>query len=155
MTVTYLNARKAPLDIARELASEFARTAVDRDAQGGTPKAERDRLRQSGLLALSIPAALGGLGASWSETFEVVREFARVDSSIGHVFGFHHLMLATVRLFARPEQSRTMADVVQAHRQSQLVLGQHPEPAGHPDRLKRTQRLARVFRAEKLLLRCQ
>ena len=34
----------------------------------------------------------------------MVREFARVDSSIAHVFGFHHLMLATVRLFARPEQ---------------------------------------------------
>jgi len=33
-----------------------------------------------------------------------VREFAKVDSSIAHVFGFHHLMLATVRLFARPEQ---------------------------------------------------
>jgi len=34
----------------------------------------------------------------------VVREFARVDSSLAHVFGFHHLMLATVRLFSRPEQ---------------------------------------------------
>ncbi len=27
-----------------------------------------------------------------------------VDSSIAHVFGFQHLMLATVRLFSRPEQ---------------------------------------------------
>ena len=33
-----------------------------------------------------------------------MREFAKVDSSIAHVFGFHHLMLATVRLFSRPEQ---------------------------------------------------
>ncbi|MFX6645025.1 monooxygenase, partial [Acinetobacter baumannii] len=40
----------------------------------------------------------------WSETLEVVREFAKVDSSIAHVFGFQHLMLATVRLFSRPEQ---------------------------------------------------
>jgi len=104
LTVTLLNARKAPLDIARELATEFARTAVDRDARGGTPKAERDRLRNSSLLSLSIPRQFGGLGANWSETFEVVREFARVDSSIAHVFGFHHLMLATVRLFAKPTQ---------------------------------------------------
>ncbi|MBD4432937.1 monooxygenase, partial [Xanthomonas citri pv. citri] len=28
----------------------------------------------------------------------------RVDSSIAHVYGFQHLMLATVRLFSRPEQ---------------------------------------------------
>jgi alkylation response protein AidB-like acyl-CoA dehydrogenase len=107
VTVTLLNARKAPQEIARELASEFARTAVDRDARGGTPKVERDRLRNSGLLSLSIPRQLGGLEANWSETFEIVREFARVDSSIAHVFGFHHLMLATVRLFAKPSQWQT------------------------------------------------
>ena len=107
MTVTQLNARKAPLDIARELAVEFALTAVERDAQGGTPKHERNLLRDSGLLAMSIPGQFDGLNATWSETFEVVREFARVDSSIAHVFGFHHLMLATVRLFAKPSQWQT------------------------------------------------
>jgi alkylation response protein AidB-like acyl-CoA dehydrogenase len=86
------------------LAAEFALTAVERDERGGTPKAERDALRHSGLLALSIPTRFGGLGANWSETLTIVREFAKVDSSIAHVFGFHHLMLATVRLFSRPEQ---------------------------------------------------
>ncbi|QBF27343.1 monooxygenase [Pseudomonas tructae] len=93
-----------PWQIARELTTEFARTAVERDRQGGTPKAERDAIRSSGLLALSIPRDFGGLGGSWAQTFEVVREFARVDSSLAHVFGFHHLMLATVRLFATPAQ---------------------------------------------------
>jgi alkylation response protein AidB-like acyl-CoA dehydrogenase len=94
----------SPLQTARLLAAEFALTAVERDERGGTPKAERDALRHSGLLALSIPVQYGGLGASWSDTLTIVREFAKVDSSIAHVFGFHHLMLATVRLFARPEQ---------------------------------------------------
>ena len=104
MTASLQDARHCPLHTARELATEFARTAVERDERGGTPKSERDALRASGLLALSIPRQFGGLGASWSDTFEVVREFARVDSSIAHVFGFHHLMLATVRLFGSPEQ---------------------------------------------------
>jgi alkylation response protein AidB-like acyl-CoA dehydrogenase len=90
--------------IALELAQEFARTAVARDQRGGTPKAERDLLRQSGLLSLTIPDELGGVGASWQETLEVVRILSRADSSLGHVFGFHHLMLATVRLFAAREQ---------------------------------------------------
>lgn len=93
-----------PLQTVRELTPWFAETAVDRDAKGGTPKAERDALRDSGLLALVIPRQHGGLGASWYDTFEVVREVARVDSSLAHVFGFHHLMLATVRLFSSPEQ---------------------------------------------------
>ncbi|AOY90719.1 monooxygenase [Cupriavidus sp. USMAA2-4] len=86
------------------LARQFAESAVERDAVGGTPKAERDALRRSGLLSLAIPKDYGGQGADWAETLDTVRQFARVDSSIAHVYGFHHLMLATVRLFARPDQ---------------------------------------------------
>lgn len=87
-----------------ELVRQFAETAVQRDAQGGTPKAERDALRCSGLLSLAIPKDYGGQGSDWAEILDTVRQFARVDSSIAHVYGFHHLMLATVRLFARPDQ---------------------------------------------------
>lgn len=95
---------ESPRDIARDLMQRFAATAVERDERGGTPKAERDALRESGLLALSIPHEFGGGGADWRETLDVVRLLAQADSSIAHVFGFHHLMLATVRLFARPAQ---------------------------------------------------
>ena len=104
MTAKPHSALPSPLQTAKLLAAEFALTAVERDERGGTPKTERDALRQSGLLALSIPTQYGGLGARWSETLGIVREFAKVDSSIAHVFGFHHLMLATVRLFSRPDQ---------------------------------------------------
>lgn len=104
MTAIHSSKLETPLQIAQALAAEFAKTAAERDQLGGTPKTERDALRQSGLLALSIPQQYGGLGASWSDTLAVVREFAKVDSSIAHVYGFQHLMLATVRLFSRPEQ---------------------------------------------------
>lgn len=97
------NAESVP-DCVQRLATAFAATAGERDALGGTPKAERDALRQSGLLALSIPKDFGGLGANWRETLDVVRVLGSADSSIAHVFGFHHLMLATVQLFARQEQ---------------------------------------------------
>ncbi|WP_145013046.1 acyl-CoA dehydrogenase family protein [Pseudomonas oryzihabitans] len=88
------------------LLAAFAASAAERDRQGGTPKAERDALRQSGLLALSIPRELGGLGASWDQTLAAVRQLARVDSSLAHVFGFHHLLLATAQLFGQPAQWR-------------------------------------------------
>lgn len=93
-----------PLLTARRLAAQFAQTAIERDAAGGTPKTERDALRHSGLLALSIPRELGGLGGNWRQTLTAVRELAKVDSAVAHVFGFHHLMLATLRLFARESQ---------------------------------------------------
>lgn len=104
MTATQQPTMLSPLQIAHRLAIDFNETAAERDLRGGTPKAERDALRASGLLNLSIPKQYGGRGASWSESLDVVREFAKVDSSIAHVFGFHHLMLATVRLFSRPDQ---------------------------------------------------
>ncbi|WP_437880463.1 acyl-CoA dehydrogenase family protein [Pseudomonas sp. LRF_L74] len=94
----------SPLQTARRLAADFAETAAERDVKGGTPKAERDAIRQSGLLSLVIPSQFGGIGANWSDTLNIVREFAKVDSSIAHVFGFQHVMLATVRLFSQPEQ---------------------------------------------------
>lgn len=87
----------------------LAATAVERDRRGGTPKIERDLLRDSGLLGLSTPRELGGLEAPWSVTLRVVRQLARVDGSVAHVFGFHHLLLTTVRLFGSPAQFRSWA----------------------------------------------
>jgi alkylation response protein AidB-like acyl-CoA dehydrogenase len=97
-------ARDTILEHVRRLATRFAATAVERDARGGTPKSERDALRDSGLLALSIPADYGGIGANWRVTLDAVRVLGAADSSVAHVFGFHHLLLATTRLFGRPEQ---------------------------------------------------
>ncbi|MGK3995476.1 acyl-CoA dehydrogenase family protein [Sorangium sp. So ce1024] len=109
-------AHQAPgsaLELADELARAFAATAVERDRRGGTPKEERDALRRSGLLSLSVPADLGGWGAPWPVVLEVVRRIARADSAIAHVFGFHHLMLATLTLFGSAAQARRLhADTV-------------------------------------------
>jgi len=105
-TVSRMTARS--IDEAERIAHELAKTAAQRDVLGGTPKAERDLLRASGLLSLIIPTELGGLGADWAETLEVVRRIARVDASVAHVFGFQHLLLATLRLFGSEAQWRPL-----------------------------------------------
>jgi alkylation response protein AidB-like acyl-CoA dehydrogenase len=110
-----LHTCETPRQTAGRLAVQFAATAAERDARGGTPKAERDALRASGLLALSIPAQLGGLGANWRETLDVVRIIGRADSSLAHIFGFHHLMLATTRLFGLPSQWETWFEQTARH----------------------------------------
>jgi alkylation response protein AidB-like acyl-CoA dehydrogenase len=83
---------------------EWAQTAAARDKAGGTAFHERNLLRESGLLRLSVPAKFGGMGAAWSTTLDVVRRMAQVDSSLAHLFAFHHLQLATIRLFGSPDQ---------------------------------------------------
>jgi alkylation response protein AidB-like acyl-CoA dehydrogenase len=98
----YLN--QSPLEIAQSLAETFAQTAAERDKQGGNPKVERDLIRQSGLLGLSIPKQYGGQGADWQTIFNTIQTMAQVDSSLAHVYGFHHLLIATVQLFSQPEQ---------------------------------------------------
>lgn len=92
------------LATAKQLAEQFAQTAAERDKAGGNPKLERDLIRQSGLLGLSIPQKYGGQGANWKTIFQTIQSIAQVDSSLAHVYGFHHLLIATVQLFAQPEQ---------------------------------------------------
>ena len=95
---------ETPVDIAEKLAQQFALTAAERDKKGGNPKAERDLIRQSGLLSLSIPTQYGGQGADWNTIFKTIQTIAQVDSSLAHVYGFHHLLIATVQLFSQPDQ---------------------------------------------------
>ena len=58
---------------------------------------------------MSIPVRLGGSGADWATTLRAVRTISRADGSLGHVFGFQHLLLATVRLFGTPAQFDALA----------------------------------------------
>lgn len=94
------------LTLATSLAKEFAETAIDRDAQAGTPKQERDRLRQSNLLKLIIPKEYGGLGETWITTLKISRELAKADSSIAHIFSYHHLGVVIPHIFGSPEQKQ-------------------------------------------------
>jgi len=92
------------LALATALAEEFATTAVERDAKGGTPKQERDRIRASGLLKLIVPKEYGGLGETWITTLKISRELAKVDSSIAHVFSYHHLGVIIPHIFGSTAQ---------------------------------------------------
>jgi alkylation response protein AidB-like acyl-CoA dehydrogenase len=97
-----------PIAIASALAARLAESAVERDRAGGHAATEREWIRESGLLALSIPAEYGGQGASWSTVYQVIRILARADSALAHVFGFHHLQLAGIRLYGSAQQQRRL-----------------------------------------------
>jgi alkylation response protein AidB-like acyl-CoA dehydrogenase len=114
--LTATDVTREPLVIAETVASDLEITAVERDRLGGTPKRERDALRASGLLNLIVPADLGGASATWTVALRAVRTIARADGSLGHVFGFQHLLLATVRLFGTRAQFESLARATVAGR---------------------------------------
>lgn len=92
--------------LASFLAQEFATTAAERDAKGGTANYERTRLRESGLLNLIVPKEYGGIGETWLTAMTIVREFARVDSSIAHILGYHYIQVIAPHLFGTPQQAQ-------------------------------------------------
>ncbi|MCZ3379105.1 acyl-CoA dehydrogenase family protein [Rhizobium sp. AG207R] len=81
---------------AVELRRAFDRDAVERDKLGGRPTEQIRLLKESGLPSAQIPTRYGGRGASWLSILRVVREFARTDGSLAHLFGYHHLPLNLV-----------------------------------------------------------
>jgi alkylation response protein AidB-like acyl-CoA dehydrogenase len=81
---------------ATELRRLFDRDAVERDKEGGKPTEQIRLLKESGLPSAQIPVQYGGRGASWLSIMRVVREFARTDGSLAHLFGYHHLPLNLV-----------------------------------------------------------
>ena len=94
------------LAVAAELAQRLAATANQRDQAGGHAAQEREWIRESGLLTLSIPTSFGGQGADWPTVYQVIRILARADSALAHVFGFHHLQLAGIQLYGSAQQQR-------------------------------------------------
>jgi alkylation response protein AidB-like acyl-CoA dehydrogenase len=90
--------------VVRALLEDFAASAAERDRVGGTARRERDLIRHSGLLSLTIPRELGGAGSDLNEALTLTRQIAAVDGSLAHLFAFHHLMLATLQLYGPKEQ---------------------------------------------------
>ena len=97
-----------PIAAADRLAERLATTAVERDRIGGHAAEEREWIRESGLLALSVPAEFGGLGADWPTVYRTVRIVARADSALAHLLGFHHLQLAGIQLYGSSQQQRRL-----------------------------------------------
>jgi alkylation response protein AidB-like acyl-CoA dehydrogenase len=105
-----------PLAVATDLARRLAHTANARDQAGGHAHEEREWIRASGLLTLSIPTAYGGQGADWPTVLHVVRILARADSALAHIVGFHHLQLAGIQLYGTPQQQRRfLTQTVEQH----------------------------------------
>ncbi len=104
------------LRIADDLARQLAATVVERDRAGGHAAKEREDIRASGLLALTIPAAFGGLGADWPTFYATLRRLAQADSALAHLYGFHHLQMATLLLYGTQAQQRQQFEDTVAQR---------------------------------------
>ncbi len=86
------------LAIATELSASFAAEAGARDADRALPHDQVQALKDSGLLALSVPVEYGGIAAPAAVIAEVFRLLAHGDPSLAQIPHSHYTFLEAVRL---------------------------------------------------------
>jgi alkylation response protein AidB-like acyl-CoA dehydrogenase len=98
------NRKELPIDAipdvfyrANVLASEFASRAARHDRDASFPFENFTALSEAGLLALTVPAALGGSGAGALDAARIINIVAKADPSTALVLSMHyiqHLVMA-------------------------------------------------------------
>ncbi len=91
--------------IAADLSKEFATTAIERDKQAGIPTEEVKRLREAGLLTITVPREYGGVGMDWLEAHKIVQELSKADGSIGQLYGNHIDLVTVAQMVGTPAQA--------------------------------------------------
>lgn len=92
-----MDAAPAIFDQANMLAGEFAGRAAEHDRNASFPFENFNRLSEAGLLALTVPAALGGSGAGALAAARVINILGKADPSTALVLSMHyiqHLVMA-------------------------------------------------------------
>ena len=89
--------KPAFFDCAKLLASEFAARAAQYDRDASFPFENFKELSEAGLLALTVPTALGGAGAGARDAARIIGIFGNADPSTALVLSMHyiqHLVMA-------------------------------------------------------------
>lgn len=86
------------LQIARELAADFARDAAVRDRERRLPWDELERFTASGLWAITVPREHGGAGVSARTLAEVIAIISAADGSLGQIPQNHYYALEVLRV---------------------------------------------------------
>jgi SfnB family sulfur acquisition oxidoreductase len=100
------------LDVAERLATEFGAEAAARDADRDLPHRQVRTLKNSGLLALSVPAEYGGIDAPAAVVAEVFRLLGHADPSLAQIPHSHFTFLEALRLQGTHSQKAFFYDHV-------------------------------------------
>ena len=94
------------VEVARTLGLKLAGGDLDRDLHRSLPYEEVKLLAGSGLLALTVPAVLGGADASVATLVEVIRHLSWGDPNVGQIPHSHFVFLNQLRLRGSAEHQR-------------------------------------------------
>ncbi|CAN5657621.1 SfnB family sulfur acquisition oxidoreductase [soil metagenome] len=122
------------IQVARELAADFARDAVARDRDRILPWAELERFTDSGLWGMTVPREHGGAGVSNATLAEVIAIVSAADGSLGQIPQNHFYALEVLRVGGTEAQKAFFYDqALQGGR-----FGNALAEIGHKDFQRRT-----------------
>lgn len=102
--MTVITSADDALDVAAKLSAEFDAEASARDAERQLPHEQVKALKESGLLAISVPAEHGGIDAPATVLAEVFRLIAHADPSLSQIPHSHFVFLEALRLQGTADQ---------------------------------------------------
>ncbi|MDC4497167.1 SfnB family sulfur acquisition oxidoreductase [Acinetobacter baumannii] len=100
------------IEVAKQLAQEFATEASDRDRERRLPLNEIQQFSQSGLWAITVPKQFGGAQVKYRTLAEVIKTIASVDPSLAQLPQNHLVFIEHLRLDAKPEQQQFFFNLV-------------------------------------------
>lgn len=96
------------LSIAENLAKQFKKNAITRDAERILPFAEIEAYSQSGLWAITVPKQYGGAEVSSLTVAKIIAIISAVDGSIGQIPQNHFYALEVLRNTATEQQQQKL-----------------------------------------------
>lgn len=100
------------IEVAQNLALEFAKEASQRDQDRRLPLEEIQQYSQSGLWAINVPKTYGGAQVKYRTLAEVVKTISSVDPSLGQIAQNHWVFVEHIRLDASPAQKGFFFDLL-------------------------------------------
>ena len=109
------------VDIAGKLADTFAERATEHDRENTFPAENYDDLRAAGFLKLTVPAELGGQGATLAELVPVLERLAMGDGSTALAVAMHMSPIGQWAGVWRRTQNPRLADLLRMAAEDQLI----------------------------------
>lgn len=100
------------IQIAQQLAVNFAQEASQRDQERRLPLTEIQQYSQSGLWAITVPKNYGGAQVKYRTLAEVVKTISSVDPSLGQIAQNHWVFVEHIRLDASVAQKGFFFDLL-------------------------------------------
>ena len=96
----------------QELATKLARTYSVRDERREFPYEEMARLKQSGLLAMPVPHAQGGMGLPFADMIDCLMTLTAGNPSVAQMFFVHCAIVWSMEQLATPTQLAWMCNAI-------------------------------------------